>query len=129
MNTAKTREALERLADLCESSGMWPHTVSFAREALAEQPAQGLRAEQSAPSVPMPQNADHAAMMALIGEAWLREHAPERLKQPAPDASDAPDPCPACFKGGVCRTPTCGRLKLPVDHPYRTSRPAPEQPR
>lgn len=22
------------------------------------------------------------------------------------------DPCPQCIKGGVCRTPTCGRLKL-----------------
>lgn len=30
-----------------------------------------------------------------------------------------PDPCPGCAKGGVCRTPKCGRLSLPVDHPYR----------
>jgi hypothetical protein len=29
------------------------------------------------------------------------------------------DPCPGCKKGGVCRTPKCGRLKLPVDHPLR----------
>ena len=31
------------------------------------------------------------------------------------------DPCPGCRKGGVCRTPSCGRLKLPADHPYRTA--------
>src|SRR5574343_352129 len=34
------------------------------------------------------------------------------------------DPCPGCYKGGVCRTPKCGRLKLPADHPYRTEQPA-----
>lgn len=30
------------------------------------------------------------------------------------------DPCPGCNPGGVCRTPSCGRLKLPLDHPLRT---------
>lgn len=35
-----------------------------------------------------------------------------------PPAQD--DPCPGCRKGGVCRTPKCGRLKLPIDHPYRS---------
>lgn len=30
--------------------------------------------------VPIPANADQAAGMALVGEAWLREHAPQRLK-------------------------------------------------
>ena len=39
-------------------------------------------------------------------------------KQPALD-----DPCPGCRKGGVCRTPKCGRLKLPVDHPLRNQEP------
>lgn len=29
------------------------------------------------------------------------------------------DPCPGCKKGAVCRTPNCGRLKLPPDHPLR----------
>ena len=29
------------------------------------------------------------------------------------------DPCLGCRKGGVCRTPNCGRLKLPENHPYR----------
>ena len=43
----------------------------------------------------MPQNADQAVGMVLLGEHWLREHAPERLKQaPAvvdgsPSADDA----------------------------------------
>ena len=31
------------------------------------------------------------------------------------------DPCPQCIKGAVCRNPTCGRLKLPLDHPYRNN--------
>jgi hypothetical protein len=29
------------------------------------------------------------------------------------------DPCPGCLKGRVCRTPKCGRLDLPENHPYR----------
>lgn len=38
------------------------------------------------------------------------------------------DPCPGCKKGGVCRTPKCGRLKLPEDHPLRSEKPErPEQ--
>lgn len=45
--------------------------------------------------------------------------------QPAP--VQEPDPCPGCRKGGVCRTPKCGRLKLPTDHPYRTTTPAAQQ--
>lgn len=32
---------------------------------------------------------------------------------------DDGDPCPGCRKGGVCRTPACGRLKLSENHPYR----------
>lgn len=36
------------------------------------------------------------------------------------------DPCPGCRKGGVCRTPKCGRLKLPADHPFRFERPEQE---
>ena len=43
--------------------------------------------------------------------------------QPAQD-----DPCPGCRKGAVCRTPKCGRLKLPVDHPYRSEQPAQQEP-
>lgn len=31
------------------------------------------------------------------------------------------DPCSGCKPGGVCRTPSCGRLKLPLDHPLRTN--------
>ena len=30
------------------------------------------------------------------------------------------DPCPGCIPGAVCRTPACGRRKLPLDHPLRT---------
>ena len=38
----------------------------------------------------------------------------------AQQAQHEPDPCPGCNKGYVCRTPKCGRLKLPIDHPART---------
>ena len=38
------------------------------------------------------------------------------------------DPCPGCRKCGVCRTPNCGRLKLPVDHPFRSQQPAQQEP-
>jgi hypothetical protein len=34
------------------------------------------------------------------------------------------DPCPGCIVGTVCRTPNCGRLKLPVDHPSRNTKAA-----
>ena len=36
------------------------------------------------------------------------------------------DPCIGCLVGTVCRTPKCGRLKLPVDHPFRNAQPAQE---
>lgn len=39
----------------------------------------------------------------------------ERDKQPESTA----DPCPGCSAPGVCRTPACGRLKLPENHPLR----------
>jgi hypothetical protein len=42
-----------------------------------------------ADEVPMPQNAEQAAGMALLGEAWLRAHAPERLRTPVGQAEDA----------------------------------------
>lgn len=45
----------------------------------------------------------------------------EALAQPEQD-----DSCPGCRKGVVCRTPTCGRLKLPVDHPHRSEQPEQE---
>jgi hypothetical protein len=52
-----------------------------------------------------------AAAQAKKNYAWSKKHLsllPET------------DPCPGCYKGAVCRTPSCGRLKLPIDHPYRT---------
>lgn len=41
-----------------------------------------LTKQQSADTVPVPTNADQAALMVLLGEAWLRGHAPERLRAP-----------------------------------------------
>lgn len=46
----------------------------------------GMKAAQPARSdfVPMPENENQAAGFALVGEAWLREHAPHRLKATQP---------------------------------------------
>jgi hypothetical protein len=43
----------------------------------------------------------------------------DKLTPPPKFSIDPDDPCPGCRKGGVCRTPKCGRLKLPENHPYR----------
>ncbi len=59
---------------------------------------------QAVPVGFVPQTCPHC------NETWLME-----AQQPLTD-----DPCPCCEVGGVCRTPECGRLKLPVDHPLRT---------
>jgi hypothetical protein len=55
------------------------------------------------------------ALQQLPEEGTLLYTAPQ---PPAPAVQ--PDPCPGCRKGGVCRTPSCGRLKLAPDNPYRT---------
>ena len=36
--------------------------------------------------VPLPTNADQAALMVILGEQWLSANAPERLRRPAPAA-------------------------------------------
>jgi hypothetical protein len=46
------------------------------------------------------------------------------IKQALAAPVQGPDPCPGCRKGVVCKTPSCERLKLPADHPYRTTPPA-----
>jgi hypothetical protein len=52
---------------------------------------------------------------------FSREQVAEALLSAAPEApAQQEDPCPGCIRGGVCKTPECGRLKLPVDHPLRT---------
>lgn len=42
----------------------------------------GAQASGDTASVPVPKNEDQAALMALIGENWLRENAPHRLRTP-----------------------------------------------
>jgi hypothetical protein len=42
----------------------------------------------------------------------------DRLAQPQAN-TESDDPCPGCRKGVVCRSPKCGRLALPKNHPYR----------
>jgi len=72
----------------------------------------------------------HTALFALA-EYWKGKH--DKLKaaltQPSqPAEGGEADPCPGCRKGIVCRTPKCGRLKLPADHPLRTVPPASQEP-
>lgn len=56
----------------------------FARIAIAE-----VRDNDGATILPghvkMPTTADEAAAMALLGEAWLKENAPDRLRPTSPD--------------------------------------------
>ena len=47
------------------------------------------RSALAANSGPMPTNADQAAAMALLGEAWLQENAPERLRAATPAPAPA----------------------------------------
>lgn len=61
--------------------------LANAERTIAEQP-RDTRRTPAAPvpastgRVPIPTNADQAAGMVLVGMAWLKEHAPERLVQP-----------------------------------------------
>ncbi len=61
---------------------------------------------------------------------YMRE-TPEAIEKAWRDAGEKTlaaqdDPCPSCPKGQACRTPNCGRLKLPTDHPYRSKQPKQE---
>ena len=96
------RKALEFTAQ--HKSSDWPERcqqmVDQARAALAE-----------------PQGEMVAAWEDKYGMKEWEVHALRAGWRPAKE----PDPCPQCEKGGVCRTPKCGRLKLPVDHQFRTA--------
>lgn len=61
------------------------------------------------------------------GEADFETARAHAALQSAAAQQQEDDPCPGCVKGGVCKKPTCGRLKLPVDHPVRSGHPKAEQ--
>jgi len=65
----------------------------LARTAIAE-----VRAHDGPPilegHIKMPANADEAAAMAILGEAWLKENAPDRLRAPPSPSSGGPDEPP-----------------------------------
>lgn len=74
----------EPCAWCCGTGRFADHACRFcagkaAGSVFAAQPPERA-AQQRADYVPMPTSADEAAMMCLIGEAWLRESAPERLR-------------------------------------------------
>jgi len=73
------------------------------------------------PDNPAEMQAYATALAAITKAVIALEEALNALAwQRAGELNAQEDPCPGCRKGGVCRTPACGRLKLPVDHPYRT---------
>lgn len=73
-------EAMRKEADNDPQTDMRGFLIGWnAREALAEQPA-------PSDTIPMPQNADQAVGMMLLAERWLRDNAPDRLKQPEQSA-------------------------------------------
>jgi len=59
--------------------------ATLARAAIAE-----VRDNDGTPILPghvkMPTTADEAVAMALLGEAWLKENAPDRLRATSPDS-------------------------------------------
>lgn len=71
---AQEAEAMCRPSDDSCPGSEWPLERLWA---LATPPA------AQADSVPMPQNEDDAAAMAVLGESWLRHNAPHRLKTAA----------------------------------------------
>lgn len=73
----------------CGASSGFFDTATQAVVAWNRRPAAPLPPQSPADTVPVPTNADQAALMALLGEAWLREHAPERLRAPQSPAERA----------------------------------------
>lgn len=58
------------------------HYRGAAKEAIEELLKLYTHQQPQGDTVPMPQNADQAQMMANLGISWLEANAPERLKQP-----------------------------------------------
>lgn len=46
---------------------------------------------------------------------------PQCIEGTGPQCIEGTDPCPQCIEGVVCRTPTCGRLKLQLGPRYRNN--------
>lgn len=76
-----TKTILQRIA-LHEELGAIPREWFAIADAIASN--MGV-----SDAVPIPKNADQAAGMAIVGHAWLKEHAPERLAA-APRAAQEP---------------------------------------
>lgn len=67
----------------------------------------------------------HEKAIRAVAEAAVAEHEAAIAAASAARAEPVDDPCQGCKKGSVCRTPKCGRLSLPHDHPFRSAPPAP----
>ena len=64
--------------DVADAYGRWEEQVN--RATAAEKALASLPHPTEPGTVPMPTNEDEAAAMALLGHAWLKEHAPHRLR-------------------------------------------------
>lgn len=81
------RELLQEFIDAYDR--LSPH---FDAEAWAERVRAilALRPQPNTEGIPVPTTADQAAAMQMVGQAWLEQHAPDRLRhQPVPMAEDA----------------------------------------
>lgn len=67
------------------------HSIELTDEArrALDRAAELIATKHQPDAVPMPTNADQAAAMALIGERWLRDNAPERLRESQPKPKGA----------------------------------------
>jgi hypothetical protein len=61
---------------------------------------------------------DECPGLTMDQDRWLTQRVKEIANPPA-TLEKTSDPCPGCTPGHVCRTPACGRLQLPQDHPLR----------
>lgn len=71
-------EVLEQAAILCDNRIGWNYDAGSCAAMIRD-----LKVAPPAPSdtVPVPQNEAQAVAMAIVATAWLKEHAPHRLKQ------------------------------------------------
>jgi hypothetical protein len=63
---------------------------------------------------------DECPGLTMDQDRWLTQRI-KQIANPPAALEKTSDPCPGCTPGHVCRTPACGRLKLPLDRPLRNT--------
>lgn len=111
MNTTTRNGAdLVALARQCGATLYGGRSVAMSPEVLTSFAA-ALASFPQGDRVPVPQNADQAVLMSLLGEQWLRDNAPDRLR--ATPASTTSEPAPDCCKHGIHLDNACGACVPP----------------